>query len=91
MKPIYVILLTKVLIGCRTPAETSTRENLPSVDPLRKTRHYVTRPRDEEGYAPGGGKKRLYEVLIGHTGSHTQESIKLILQLTSDPLPYPAT
>ena len=73
------------------PAETSASENRPSVNPLRKTRRYVTRPRDEEGYTPGARKKCLYKALIGHTGSHTQESIKLILQLTSDPLPYPAT
>ena len=90
MKPLYLILLIQVLIGCRTPTETSVKENRPSVNPLRKTHRYVTRPRDEEGYAPGARKK----LLIGHTGSHTQElilPIKLILQLTSDPLPYPAT
>ena len=91
MKPLYLILLIQVLIGCRTPAETSARENRPSVNPLCKTRRYVTRPRDEEGYTPGARKNRLYEVLIGHTGSHTQEQIKLIMQLISDPLPYPAT
>ena len=91
MRPLYLILLIQVLIGCRTPAETSARENHPSVNPLRKTRRHVTRPRDKEGYAPGTRKNRLYEVLIGHTGSHTQEPIKLIMQLISDPLPYPAT
>ena len=76
------------------PAVTSVKENHPSVNPLRKTRRYVTRPKDEEGYAPGARQKCLYEALIGHTGSHTQElilPIKLILQLISDPLPYPAT
>ena len=86
-----MIPLIQVLIGCRTPAETSVRKNRPSDNPLRKTRHYATRPRDEEGYAPGSRKNRLYETLIGHTGSHTQESIKLIMQLISDALPYPAT
>ena len=91
MKPLYVIPLIQVLIGCRTPTETSARENRPSVNPLRKTCRYVTRSRDEEGYTPGASKNRLYEALIGHTGSHTQEPIKLILQLTSEPLPYPAT
>ena len=63
----------------------------PSMTPFRKTRRYVTRPRDEEGYSPGARKNRLYETLTGHTGSHTQELIKLIMQLISDPLPYPAT
>ena len=29
-------------------------------------------------------------MLIGHTGSHTQEPIKLNMQLLLDPLPYPA-
>ena len=43
--------------------------------------------RDEEGYAPCARKNRLYETLIGHTGSHTQEPIKLIMLLISDPLP----
>ena len=91
MKPLYLILLIQVLIGCRSPAETSARENRPSVNPLRKTRRYVARPRDKEGYAPGARKNRLYEALIGHTGSHTQEPIKLIMQQISYPLPYPAT
>ena len=87
MRPLYLILLIQVLIGCRTPTETSARKNRPSVNPLRKTRHYVTRPRDKEGYAPGARKNRLYEALTGHTGSHTQEPIKLIMQLISDPHP----
>ena len=91
MRPLYLILLIQVLIGCRTPAETSARENRPSVNPLRKTRRYATRTRDEEGYAPGARKNRLYKALTGHTGSHTREPIKLIMQLISDPLPYPAT
>ena len=80
-----------MLIGCRTAAEISARENRTSVNPLHKTRRYVTRPRDEEGYAPGARKNPLYEALFGHTGSHTQEPIKLIMQLISDHLPYPAT
>ena len=46
--------------------------------------------RPEEGYAPGSRENRLYKVLIGQTGSHTQEPIKLIIQLLSDPPPYPA-
>ena len=91
MRPIYLIPLIQVLIRCRTPAETSARENRPSVNPLRKTHRYVNRPRDEEGYAPGARKIRLYEALVGHTGSHPQEPIKLIMQLISGPLPYPAT
>ena len=72
MRPLYLILLIQVLIGC-------------------KTRRYATRPKDEDGYVPGARKNRLYEMLIGHTGSHTQQPIKLIMQLISDPLPYPAT
>ena len=91
MRPLYLIPLIQVLIGSRTTAETSARKNRPSGNPHRKTRRYATRPRDEEGYAPGARKNRLYETLIGHTGSHTQEPIKLIMQLISDPLPYPAT
>ena len=80
-----------MLIGCRTPAETSAKENRLSGKPLRKTRRYATRPKDEEGYIPGAKENCLYEMLIGHTGSHTQQPIKLIMQLLSDPLPYPAT
>ena len=90
MRPLYLIPLIQVLIGCRTPVETSAKENRPSSKQLRKTRRYATRPRDEEGYSPGARKNRLYEMLIGHTGSHTQEPIKLIMQLLLDPLPYPA-
>ena len=90
MRPLYLIPLIQVLIGCRTPAETSARENRPLGKPLRKIRRYATRPRDEEGYARGTRKNRLYEMLTGHTGSHTQEPIKLFMQLISDPLPYPA-
>ena len=90
MRPLYLILLIQVLIGCRTPAETSAKENRPAGKPLRKTRRYATRPKDEEGYAPGTKENRLYKMLSGHTGSHTQEPIKLIMQLLPDPLPYPA-
>ena len=46
---------------------TSAEENRPSVNPFRKTRRYVTRPKDEEDYAPGARQNRLYEALIGHT------------------------
>ena len=76
--------------GANWMQETSARENRPSGKPLRETSCYTTRPRDEEGYAPGARKNHLHETLIGHTGSHTQEPIKLIMQLISDPLPYPA-
>ena len=89
MSPLYLIPLIQVLIGCRTPAETSAKENRPSGRPLCKTRRYATCPRDEEGYAPGARKNRLYEMLIGHTGSHAQEPIKLTMQLLSDPPTLP--
>ena len=72
------------------PRSDQCKGKLPSGKPLRKTRCYATRPRDEEGYTPGARKNCLYETLIGHTGSHTQEPIKLIMQLIADPLPYPA-
>ena len=61
------------------PRRDQCKGKLPSGEPLCKTSRYATHPKDEEGYTPGSRENRLYEMLIGHTGSHTQEPIKLIM------------
>ena len=91
MRPLYLILLIQVLIGCRTPTETGAKENRLRASRFAKLAAMQPAQRTKRVTLQAQGKNRLYEMLIGHTGSHTQEPIKLIMQLLPDPLPYPAT